>query len=1629
MLSLLRLSLAAVLIIQVSINAFGQIVSDFSTNADGWGTLVVSSGSPAVAANYNGTGGNPGGFISIDITNPSTPFYFYADRYFDAPIKFLGNRSLSYNQNLTFDLQQSLLGSDASTAEVIITSPNGSIFFPLSASPGTSLWTSYSVQLNEAVWKFGSLAGLPPSKSAMKSILGNITSLRIKAQFFPTFPVGNYSCRLDNVVLNQAPLPIPPMVTSFSPMSGVPGTTVTITGSNFNSTVAQNAVYFNGVKGILVATSATQLTVTTPQKTTYGPITVINLANGSQSTSNQNFNPLFDNNKDFGGTVIPSSFARKVEFGTSANEVGMSVGDLDGDGLIDVLTSGNDLNASVFRNAGQTGVINSSSFALPLILSIPNGLLSGNPGPVSRVGQNSITDMDGDGKLDLVINVGYNQGGNYDNGMVIFLNQSTPGNLSFSTGSVFQFPTVNNNNQGMSIIDIDGDGRPEFLGALFNSACHLGIAQNLSSPGNLDFAAVQDFALGATMGGPISWGDLNGDGKPEIISEAYLGGNVFVWENLSTSGNLAMGTPFSVSTLTAQNFQVIDLDNDGKNDLLFKDAFSGIIHIKKNIHTTGSLSAADFGADILVNSFYSSGGNVGYVGVADVNGDNLIDIIANNGTHMIVYQNKFSGTLSSSSFHSGINFEGKDFTNTHVICADIDGDNKPEILIKSQVAGTGKSFKVYRNECYPAPRIDSMTPSSGVISSIVNFTGDHFSTGNAPVITGRHGVIATSITPTSNTSASTSVSSNSIGNRFSITEHGLTGYTKPFNVLFPTNQIINSTSFGPNVDFALVTNTRGGDAIAIADFDDDGKPDVAVADNNFITRVFQNIHPAPGQSLTTSSLTQLATTYSGGASVIALDVDGDGKTDLNHGIGLLQNNSTVGSLSFLASVNMNATGQNYAPADFNKDGKIDLAINKGGLNIDVYENQSTNGAFGSNANIFSSYSITSISLPRPGTGGGIVAEDFDGDGFEDILSANLTTDNITIFLNTQKLAQITSASFQFLSNFSTPIVGGKPISMTANDFDGDGKIDLAVAFNNNPFVSVYLNTSVLGNISFTAPINLTCLNNGYNIVSRDLDGDGKAEIIITHQNNPTPGSFSIFKNNSSPGNALFSAVVNYPLSRNPQDLAIADINQDQKPDILIAATGGSSAPANALMIFENRIASNTITITQQPADFIACDGQLASFSSLATGTTNITYQWQFSPDGISAFSDISNGSSYSNVTTSTLTINTTGTFGAGRYRCKISGDFAPTIYTNDEGLFINTIPAAPGVSPTSNCGPGSVTLSATGGTNGQYRWYTVSSGGLSISGETNSTYTTPALATTTTYFVALTNGSCESTRTPADAIINSIPSKPVIISSITPTAGNVSVCSTNTLTLTAPTGFTSYSWSNGELTQQITITSSGNYSVVVNSAGCVSPSSDALTVTIVPAPCVNQPPVINTTVTSTTIGSVATINLVLLTSDADNNLDLNSFQIISQPISGATANITNGILTINYAGNSFVGTDLLTIKVCDLLGACSQQILEIEVTEELAFEIYNAVSPNNDGKNDTFIIANIDKLPETQSNTVSIYNRWGSKVFEVDDYNNTTKVFKGFNNNGNELPSGTYFYKIIFKSGRKSENGYLVLKR
>ncbi|MDH5609490.1 MAG: gliding motility-associated C-terminal domain-containing protein, partial [Cyclobacteriaceae bacterium] len=94
-----------------------------------------------------------------------------------------------------------------------------------------------------------------------------------------------------------------------------------------------------------------------------------------------------------------------------------------------------------------------------------------------------------------------------------------------------------------------------------------------------------------------------------------------------------------------------------------------------------------------------------------------------------------------------------------------------------------------------------------------------------------------------------------------------------------------------------------------------------------------------------------------------------------------------------------------------------------------------------------------------------------------------------------------------------------------------------------------------------------------------------------------------------------------------------------------------------------------------------------------------------------------------------------------------------------------------------------------------------------------------------------------------------------------------------------------------------------------------------------------------------------------------------------------------------------------------------------------SLRIYNGISANDDGLNEFFLIDCLDLYP---NNNVKIFSRDGTRVYEMDGYDNLTKRFEGFSNVGRtdrKLPVGTYFYVIDRGDGSDMLQGYLELVR
>jgi gliding motility-associated-like protein len=114
-----------------------------------------------------------------------------------------------------------------------------------------------------------------------------------------------------------------------------------------------------------------------------------------------------------------------------------------------------------------------------------------------------------------------------------------------------------------------------------------------------------------------------------------------------------------------------------------------------------------------------------------------------------------------------------------------------------------------------------------------------------------------------------------------------------------------------------------------------------------------------------------------------------------------------------------------------------------------------------------------------------------------------------------------------------------------------------------------------------------------------------------------------------------------------------------------------------------------------------------------------------------------------------------------------------------------------------------------------------------------------------------------------------------------------------------------------------------------------------------------------------------------------------------------------------------------TVTAVDPASGCvsnASVTVNIDQSGACFFHVYSGLTPNGDGHNDAWVIDGIDSLFGVR---VTIFNRWGYEVWDGNDYDNSSVIFRGESNNGNTLPDGTYYY--IITAGDVHLKGWIEL--
>ena len=399
-----------------------------------------------------------------------------------------------------------------------------------------------------------------------------------------------------------------------------------------------------------------------------------------------------------------------------------------------------------------------------------------------------------------------------------------------------------------------------------------------------------------------------------------------------------------------------------------------------------------------------------------------------------------------------------------------------------------------------------------------------------------------------------------------------------------------------NVDFFQITNPTTGVFLSqsnpvantglnpigliAGDFNADGKLDLAIANSGGST-VSILVGNGDGTFTVKPNLATGIVPYS----LTAGDFNNDGKLDLavtNFGA-----SSTVsifigngdGTFQPGVSYSVGSGPISVVTGDFNGDGKLDLAAaNQTDHTVSILLGYG-DGTFHLNVD----YPAGTSDVAAVTTG------DFNGDGKLDLALTNPSSDTVSVLLGNG------DGTFQAAVTYATGNSGNHPIAVNAADFNGDGKLDLAVTNLNAKNVAILLGN---GDGTFqsrvTYPTTTGASNGPSAMTTGDFNGDGKVDLAITDQND---NSVSILLGN---GNGTFQSPQEFTTGNFAAGVAAGDFNGDGRLDVAVANHN-----------------DNTVSVMLQAPHVLLAPSALA-FGNVATGTSSSASVVTLTNDGSAA---------------------------------------------------------------------------------------------------------------------------------------------------------------------------------------------------------------------------------------------------------------------------------------------------------------------------------------------------------------------------------------------------------------------------
>ena len=597
-------------------------------------------------------------------------------------------------------------------------------------------------------------------------------------------------------------------------------------------------------------------------------------------------------------------------------------------------------------------------------------------------------------------------------------------------------------------------------------------------------------------------GDLDGDGDLDLVLGIQQANSVV----LRNDGRGVFTLTQALGVADTRALALGDLDGDGDLDLV-----EGNIGANRVWLNDGSGTFTDSGQAL------GAADTVG-LALADLDGDGDPDLAAGNWgapDASAVWLNDGSGAFTDSG--QALAGAGSAVLGGALATGDMDGDGDPDLVIRyacASASGTCNDATIlYRND------------GSGVFTSVRTFSGftnavalgDLNGDGHLDLVEGR-----------ANGTTYSPGAYDGLPNRVWLGD-GQGGFAPAVPVL-------------DDID-----NIPGPMAVAAAQLDAAPGPELVVCNNTacdiWAGDAGGNYAGAPLQTLTVSS------NNSTFMDVITGDLNGDGAADIvvtGNGTHLFLSDGAASGPAFTAAGVLGGSTSSAALGDLDGDGDPDLVTGGGGTNVTIWKNDGSAG--------FTGTAITGTNYKNT-----VRLGDLDGDGDLDLVATYRRLAAVAIYRNDG------GGGFTQHSSMPVPASGGETYDAVLADFDGDGRLDLAVAASDG---LVYLWRGN-GDATFTDTGTLATINNwaAVTLAAADIDGDGDPDLVAGSAHDPgVPTPVTVWINDGA-GAFTPAAPLRAAGMGRTYGLAVADIDGDGDPDLIAAhrdgGLGGLSIHRNA----------------------------------------------------------------------------------------------------------------------------------------------------------------------------------------------------------------------------------------------------------------------------------------------------------------------------------------------------------------------------------------------------------------------------------------------------------------------------------